>query len=496
MPWSCSASPAWTRPCAPRQLRLPSGPAACELIDRRLLRLARGSDADVAALDPAAAEAVLLVEYEADSPRRGRAGRRTTWPTAVTATERLALLALAACDPAEIDRFWQLREAALPSLYGLRGGRSRCRSSRTSACPPKTLPAYLHRVQEVLQQHETTASFLIHAGTGQVHMRPFLDLQRPEDVASCGRWPRRSTRLVLELGGTISTQHGTGLARTPWVSRQYGPLYPVFRELKAIFDPRHLFNPGKIVGPTPGLPTWPLRSGDAVQSRHLERDEPDASAALQRRRRAPRTGLATRAAAALAARRDRRGSCSCNGCGQCRTDGAGPAHVPDLPRHPRRGGHAAGQGQPAAPPARAGRRSARLARPTRCARWPTCASIARCAPVECPAHVNIPKLMLEAKAANVAEHGLDRTDWVLARTEMFARLGSAFAPLVNALLASRVARWLLEKLFGLSRQRRLPASPRAAFCAAPGGAAGRASRARPGRASPTSWTSSPTTTIR
>jgi Fe-S oxidoreductase len=64
--------------------------------------------------------------------------------------------------------------------------------------------------------------------------------------------------------------------------------------------------------------------------------------------------------------------------------------------------------------------------------------------------------MLEAKAANVAEHGLDRKDWFFARIEAFARWGSAFALLVNLGLGSRAVRWLLEKLFGLSRRRRLP----------------------------------------
>jgi Fe-S oxidoreductase len=76
---------------------------------------------------------------------------------------------------------------------------------------------------------------------------------------------------------------------------------------------------------------------------------------------------------------------------------------------------------------------------------------------ECPAHIDVPRLMLEAKAANVAEHGLGRSDWVLARAESFAHLGSAFALVVNAGLASRTVRWLLERLFGVSRQRRLPA---------------------------------------
>ncbi|MGH7225564.1 MAG: heterodisulfide reductase-related iron-sulfur binding cluster, partial [Gemmataceae bacterium] len=74
-----------------------------------------------------------------------------------------------------------------------------------------------------------------------------------------------------------------------------------------------------------------------------------------------------------------------------------------------------------------------------------------------------PKLMLQVKAANVAEHGLDRTDWAMARTESFASLGSAFAPLANAVLENPLARWLLEKLFGLSRRRRLPAFAKRSF---------------------------------
>ncbi len=160
----------------------------------------------------------------------------------------------------------------------------------------------------------------------------------------------------MELGGTISTQHGTGLARTPWVARQYGPLFPVFRQLKAIFDPHGIFNPGKIIGPDPQLPPWPLRSGLPAQAepaqRHLRWQPGDD----------PQGDRPAATAAASAGRRP------------------GPAHVPDLSRHPRRSGHAARQGEPV-PSSAAGRdRSAHCSHPTRCAPWPTCASIARCAP--------------------------------------------------------------------------------------------------------------------
>ena len=76
---------------------------------------------------------------------------------------------------------------------------------------------------------------------------------------------------------------------------------------------------------------------------------------------------------------------------------------------------------------------------------------------ECDARVNIPKLMLETKAAIAAEEGLERDDWFLARAEGFATFASNFAPFVNGLLGRRSIRWVMERVFGLSRRRRLPA---------------------------------------
>lgn len=420
----------------------PSGPAACELIDRRLLILVRGGDAEAAALVPASAEAALLIEFEAESA--AEASRRANdLADLLFRGERLALHAVVAHTEAEVERFWRLRDAALPSLYGLRGGAQPVAYVEDVGVPVEALPTYLHRVQEVLQRHETTASFLVHALTGQVHTRPFLDLARPEDVARLQAIAEDVYGIALELGGTISAQHGTGLARTPWVARQYGPLTTVFREMKAIFDPRHIFNPGKIVGPDPSLPAWPLRVGTRPV-----RGEPreEAAPAVP-----PVTGTLFATVEEM-----RRESSNCNGCGHCRTEeparrmcptfrathteAATPRAKANLMRFLLRDG---------ADPQAAASDEARAV-------CDLCINCKMCA-VECPAHVNIPRLMLEAKAANVAQHGFRRGDWVLARTEAVARLGSALAPLVNAALASRSARWLLEKFVGVSRQRRLPA---------------------------------------
>ncbi|MBV9125314.1 MAG: FAD-binding protein, partial [Planctomycetes bacterium] len=412
-------------------LCLPSGPAACELIDRRLLTLARGFHTDVANFVPAGVEVVLLVEYESDTAAGAREAAEGLADKLVW-TERLASHAQTASEPEEIERLWRLRETVLPSLYGLRGGAQPLAFIEDVGVPVEELPTYLHQVQEVLQQQETTASFLVHAGAGQVHTRPFLNLQRPDGTAKLRAIAEEVHALALKLGGTVSSQHGTGLARTPWVARQYGPLYPVMRQIKAIFDPRGLFNPGKIIGPDQEAPSWPLRHfppAGAETSSWILRWQPDEV---------------------------RTEAINCNGCGSCRTEAPGQRMCPIF-----RATHA----EAATPRAKANLMRQLLTEGTEApplssdavrAVADLCVNCKMCA-LECPAHVNVPKLMLEAKAANVREHGLARTDWAMARAESFAALGSAFAFLVNGALANGAIRWLLEKFLGLSRKRRLPA---------------------------------------
>ncbi|MBY0522139.1 MAG: anaerobic glycerol-3-phosphate dehydrogenase subunit C [Gemmataceae bacterium] len=425
---------------------LPSEPAACDLIDRRVLTLARSADADVAALIPAAVEAVLMVEYESDTATDA-ARSAEELHAKLFRTERLAIMATSAHEDEDIERLWRLREVALPSLYGLRGGTQPIAFVEDVGVPPAELSEYLLRVQEILQQHETIASFLIHAGTGQVHTRPFLDLQRAEDVGKLWALAEEIHSLALKLGGTVSTQHGTGLARTPWVARQYGRLYPVFRELKAIFDPHRLFNPGKIVGPDPDLPAWPLRK---IQSPEAKVPGPE-SAELPTTNGDQPLGTHLRWQPEQA-----RTEClNCNGCGSCRTEAPAQRMCPIF-----RATHT----EAASPRAKANLLRYLLEEATDKQLLSSdavrevadlCVNCKMCG-LECPAHVNIPKLMLEAKAGNTAEHGLTRSDWVMARVEMFAALGSVFALLSNTAMESTTARWLLEKLFGVSRQRRLP----------------------------------------
>jgi FAD/FMN-containing dehydrogenase/Fe-S oxidoreductase len=404
------------------------GPVACDLLDRRLLAATRGAGLPTVG-------AALVVAFEADTEREAK---ERAWG-AVEALRRehvLRALVEPTCDPEGTAQVRGVRTAAVSGLYG-QGGQRPAGFVEDVGVPADALPDFLARVQDVLKRFEVSGTFLVHALTGQVHTRPLLDLNEPADRAKL--WPLAEAvhGLALSLGGTVSTQHGTGIARTPWVERQYGPLVPVFRELKRILDPKGVLNPGKIVGPDPSREAWPLREtvrGPESGVRSPEQTGDSAPTPLLLWKESPTQEVAR-----------------CNGCGDCRTRTAPERMCPTF----RATGaeHATPRGmvnmlRVLADPAAATPDEVRAVADL-------CVNCKQCRD-ECDAKVNVPKLMLEAKARYHAEHGLDRADWLLARAESLAALGSNFAPLANVLLARRPVRWLLEKVFGVSRHRRLP----------------------------------------
>lgn len=416
------------------RLAVATGPSACELLDRRLISLARNAVGESSRLLPGAIEAALLIEYEADHPIEAQAAAEALIRT-VHEKQRLSLLADFATSPREMEQIWRLRDSALPNLYGMGHGPRPVAIIEDIGVPPEALGEFLIRVQDVLQQNDMTASFLTHAATGQVHMRPFLNVDRPGDAGKLWALADAVYTLVLGLGGTISAQHGTGLSRTPWLPRQYGRLYPVFGELKSIFDPNRILNPGKIVGVAVDRPAWPMRTVP----------------------RPPAAEAPPRAPLSLIWQADevKREVLACNGCGHCRVQSSSERMCPVFHVN---------HSEAATPRAKANllRKILDDPDPKRVsaddvrAVADLCVNCKMCAG-ECPARVNIPKLMLEAKAAHHAEHGLERSDWFLSRIELFAALGSRLSVVANPLLESRTSRWLLERLFGISRHRRLPA---------------------------------------
>ena len=233
------------------------------------------------------------------------------------------------------------------------------------------------------------------------------------------------------------------------MSRAIWRLYAVLRELKDIFDPRQIFNPGKIIDQGAGVPVWPLRARVNTWQTEPLVDPGPTEPSNGKAAEVPALTLHWRPGE-LAGEAVR-----CNGCGMCRTEAAPQRMCPIF-----RVSHA----EAATPRAKANllrylmqeETDSRLLSSDKVrAIADLCVNCKMCAH-ECPAHVNIPETDAGGQGRQRREHGLSRGDWVLARTESFAAFGSAFALLVNAGLGNAAIRWLLEKVFGVSRERRLP----------------------------------------
>jgi FAD/FMN-containing dehydrogenase len=224
----------------------PFEPSACDLMDRRHLNLARETDVRYELLIPGEAEAMLLVEQHADTLDELEANIDKIVEHAVYKTS-LAAAAHISDDESDFQLYWGLAQRFVPTLHQMQGTSRPTPCIEDIAVPVESLPVFLKHMQDALKRFEVTASVFGHASQGQLHIRPLLDLANSDDVRAMESLAAELYEKVWALKGTISGEHGDGLSRTPFLARQYGPLTNVFRELKQIFDPQGLLNPGKKV---------------------------------------------------------------------------------------------------------------------------------------------------------------------------------------------------------------------------------------------------------
>jgi FAD/FMN-containing dehydrogenase len=384
----------------------PYDPCACDLLDRRHLGLARETRPEYEVLIPAGAEAVLLVEHSGDDAAAVR-DRLNQTVDRVRRKKQLAFDARQAFDSADVDLFWQLTRRVVPTLHRLKGNIRPIPVVEDVAVPPRALPEFLVRLQNILKQHQITASLYAHAGHGQLHIRPFLDLAVPDEVRKMEELADDLYADVLNVGGTISGEHGAGLSRTQFVRRQFGPLYEVFREVKRIFDPLNILNPGKVVADEPSRVGQNLRPAErllalssAAPSNNASNGQSGISAAEAQNEHSRAAGKAPFVELQLnwtpQEFLDEAGRC--NGCGACRSQLGDVRMCPIFRVLPA---------EEASPRAKAnllraifdgGLDPQILAREEFKQVTDLCVNCHQCH-LECPAGVDIPKLMIEAKAA-------------------------------------------------------------------------------------------------
>ncbi len=444
---------------------LASGPVAVELIDDTIIELAL-KNAEYSAYARAmpgpvsgrALGAVLYVEYYAERDRREIDEKFAVLRGLLSRSHPGAGVACLT-EAGSIARAWKLRKAGEPLLHGLPGKRKPITFVEDNAVPPERLVEFVREFKALVSRHGTRAAFWAHASVGVLHIRPFLDIRDPGDEGRMHAIAVEAADLAKRLGGVMSGEHGDGRVRGPLLERYFGPeLMRAFREVKAIWDPRNLLNPGNIVEPGPI---------ESISER--TRVRPDVSGGREMVRVAE--------AATFFEYEDQHGFGGavemCNGAGVCRKKSGGvmcPSYMATLDeRHSTRGrGNAlrlaiTGQMGKSEAARERGNEAGVWNDPETMATLDLCLSCKACK-AECPSNVDIARLKAEYTAQRYRASGrVPVAAYLTGHVRVLNRIGSLAPGLANWFNSTRVARAVIDRVMGVHPGRSLPLFSRALF---------------------------------
>jgi len=226
-------------------------PSAVELVDRALLDLAREHPTFQGAVSRfvrGAPDALLLVEFsggDAAEQERGLARLEE-----LMGHLGLPHAVVRAVEPAFQREIWTVRRQGLNIVTSMKGPVKPVAFIEDCAVPLEHLGEYTTRLAQVFRKHGTRGVWYGHASVGCLHVRPALNLKDVGDVRRMRAIAEEAHALVREFKGSHSGEHGDGIVRSEFLERMLGArLVGAFEEIKRLFDPLGLLNPGKIVRP-------------------------------------------------------------------------------------------------------------------------------------------------------------------------------------------------------------------------------------------------------
>ncbi len=410
-------------------------PAAIEHIDRPLFDGTKGqlhfqAARDLLELESKPCESILIVEFYEQIAER----------LSILQSKKLGLRTKILTDPAQMNMVWSVRKSGLSLLTGCIGPAKPVAFIEDAAVRPAQLPDYVRGLQSMMKPLGLTASYYGHAASGLLHVRPVLDMHSAADLKKFRQVADETSALVRQFKGSLSAEHGVGIARTEYMRDQLGnELLEVMRKIKRAFDPKNVFNPGKIFQVGTDRQSVRHRIDNHLRenfTRPLELPfQPVLAFAFKDQ---SFTGNLEQ----------------CNGCGGCLKQSGimcptfiathdevmstrGRANLIRAALELRTNGHDS-------------LKSAELD-----AALSNCLSCKGCTP-ECPSNVNLALLKAEMLHARWRRDGLPLRERILSNVDLLGKLGCLMPRLTNRLLDFKAVRIAIEKTIGISARRSLP----------------------------------------
>jgi len=211
---------------------------ACEVMDKYALKVVEEAiNKDISKI-----EAMLIIEVDGDKE------------SVVKNMERIGEICKKhdvqeytwSDDPARAGEIMEARGKLVPTLSRIKPGNRLVVISEDLGIPPTKIPEVIKRAQEISDKYNLLITTFGHIGDGNVHTTFVTDMRSRDEWERLRPAADELAELALEMGGTVTAEHGTGLARAPYIEKQLGPALEVMRTIKNALDPNNILNPGKL----------------------------------------------------------------------------------------------------------------------------------------------------------------------------------------------------------------------------------------------------------
>ena len=364
----------------------------------------------------------------------------------------------------DVAKVWDLRKAGLGVLSGMKGDAKPIGVIEDSAVAPERLPAYMNDFREMLERLHTSCVYYGHISTGELHLRPIINIKTAEGKKLFREIAEETAKLVRKHKGSLSGEHGDGRLRGEFIPLMYGEeVYQLMRDVKHCWDPDGVFNMNKIVD-TPPMDEWlrfevgqkykveeELLSNNTYYNWRAAFDECKVEGA---------SGVRSQAHALM---------CSieqCNGAGAClKSNSIGGTMCP---------AYKVSQDETKSTRARANVLREILTRGFESEAFKdvvagksvfdikelskvldSCLACKGCLS-ECPSNVDMTKLRSEILQQKYDRHGTPFRSWMVARMAKMEEFGAMVRPLYNFFATWKPSSWVIKKVVRFSTDRQIP----------------------------------------
>ena len=404
------------------------GAAACELMGKELIQIARDAFEQYHDILNPNSVASLLVEFSGGSETEVK----TKIEKAVAAVGGLCFDKNVVFDAGIRARLFKCRKDAVPLLSRRKGLKQPVPFIEDVSVDSLKLGEYLAGLQKIGEKYNVEMVYYGHAGDGEIHVRPLLDLSDPVDLKKMTEIAEEVFALALSLGGSLSGEHADGLIHAAFMEKHFGKEYcDIMRKLKKIFDPQNILNPGKIFSDNPNVMTEQLRAEHKL--------------------------IGERISPVLNFKNDefKLEVIQCTGCGLCRSTDAALRMCPVFRAKGEEIYSSRGRANLLAAWAKGLLTDKDFESPKFREILASCLNCKACV-VDCPSGVDVSRMIMEARAKLSQRKGLSRAAKVLSNNRYMSMLASSFGSISNYFMSLAIVKNIMQSLTGIDKRRAMP----------------------------------------